>query len=293
MACGRKTTLKSGPYAGLTLEGPEYETIFAFGGLCMIQSMDAIVMLNDLCDRLGLDTISAGNLCALAMEARDSGRLPSGPVYGDVKAAAALIEDMAHGRGLGAVLGRGIVSAAEELGLADRAVHVNGLEPPGYEPRVLKGMGLSYVVSPRGACHLRTTFYKPELSGMIAPETVEGKAELLTDFEDRLTIFDTLILCRFYRDMYSWEELERLVRLTVGGGMDRRALRSAAAEITDMTRRFNLREGLVPEKNDRLPNRLLKEALPDGHRLEAAEMDRMLTEYYRLRGWREDGRLVE
>jgi aldehyde:ferredoxin oxidoreductase len=90
---------------------------------------------------------------------------------------------------------------------------VKGMEPAGYDPRVLKGMGLTFATAPRGACHLRTTFYKPELAGMIPPDQIEDKAEMLIDFEDRLNIFDTLILCRFYRDLYSWEELEKTIYL--------------------------------------------------------------------------------
>jgi aldehyde:ferredoxin oxidoreductase len=96
------------------------------------------------------------------------------------------------------------------------AVHVKGLELAGYDPRALKGMGLSYVTSDRGACHLRATFYKPEISGMIPPDQIEGKAELFLDFEDRLTLFDTLILCRFYRDFYDWDQLAKMIYAVTG-----------------------------------------------------------------------------
>jgi aldehyde:ferredoxin oxidoreductase len=191
------------------IEGPEYETIYAFGGLCMVTDMEDIAYLNDLCDRLGVDTITTGNLCALAMEATVRGKLTEGIEYGDVDAIAALIKKIAAREGIGDILADGIVPAARRWGVENIAIHVKGMEPAGYDPHVLKGMGLTFGTSPRGACHLRTTFYKPELAGMIPPEQIEGKAEMLVDYEDRLNIFDTLILCRFYRDLYPWEELER------------------------------------------------------------------------------------
>lgn len=288
MACGRMSRLTKGRHEGLVLEGPEYETIYAFGGLCMIEEMEEIVWLNDLCDRLGVDTITAGNLCALIIEASRQGRVDVKLDYGDFAGVGRLIQDIAARQGLGAVLAEGIIPAAEALGISDLAVHVKGMEPPGYDPRALKGMGLTYGITARGACHLRTTFYKPELAGFIPAAATEGKAEMLIDYEDRLTIFDTLILCRFYRDMYTWEELEKAVELVTGLPASKEELRRKASAITDLTRRFNLREGLKPH-HDRLPARLHKEALPDGRSLGAEEMEFMLADYYRLRGWDTDG----
>ncbi|OIQ52105.1 putative oxidoreductase YdhV [Pseudodesulfovibrio hydrargyri] len=287
MACGRKARIISGPHKGLTLEGPEYETIYAFGGLCMVRNIDEIAHLNDLCDRLGLDTISAGNLCAMVAEASSQGRLDAPLTYGDAATIAALLEQIANREGLGDVLADGIARGADKLGLSDMAVHVKGLEPAGYDPRVLKGMGLTYGTSPRGACHLRTTFYKAELSGMIPSDAVEGKADLLIDFEDRLVVFDCLILCRFYRDMYDWAALVRLLALVTGEPWDEPSLRRAAARVVDDTRRFNVREGLTPQ-DDQLP-RKLHESLPTGQVITREEYALLLNEYYRLRGWDESG----
>ena len=103
-----------------------------------------------------------------------------------------LLKKIVKREGVGGLLAEGIRVASAELGLEDIAIHVKGMEPPGYDPRALKGMGLAYAVSDRGACHLRSTFYKPELAGMIDPEQIEGKAELFIDFEDRCTLFDCL-----------------------------------------------------------------------------------------------------
>lgn len=288
MACGRLATISEGRHEGLVIEGPEYETIYAFGGLCMIDDIAEIAYLNDICDRMGMDTITAGNLCAFTIEAALRGKVEVAIGYNDPDGVAKLLMAIANREGVGEVLAEGIVPAAKAWGLEEIAVHVKGMEPAGYDPRVLKGMGLSYATSDRGACHLRTTFYKPELAGMIPRDAVEGKAEMVIDFEDRLTLFDTLILCRFYRDLYSWEELSTLIGMVTGTDASRPALQRRASAIATLTKRFNLREGMTPDA-DRLPKRLTSEALPSGHQVTEAEMARMLTDYYRLRGWDERG----
>ena len=289
MACGRMTTVMQGRHEGLKIEGPEYETIYAFGGLCAIDNIEEIIYLNDICDRLGMDTISAGNLCGLTIEAARRGKIDDPVDYGRVDPIAGLLEKIAYRKGIGDLLAQGIKVAAREWGLEDIAVHVKGLEPAGYDPRVLKGVGLGYATSDRGACHLRATFYKPELSGMIDPDVIEGKAAMFVDFEDRASLFDTLILCRFYRDLYPWESLCEIVRGVTGLKADQAALGAISANVSNIVRQFNIQEGLGQE-DDRLPKRLHKEALRSGHHIGEAELQKMLADYYRLRGWDEQGR---
>jgi aldehyde:ferredoxin oxidoreductase len=207
--------------------------------------------------------------------------------YGDADAVAGLLEKIAYRRDIGDVLADGIRAAASEWGLEDIAVHVKGLEPAGYDPRALKGMGLAYATSDRGACHLRSTFYKPELAGMIDRDQIEGKAELFIDFEDRLTLFDSLILCRFYRDLYDWEGLGRLVRYTCGLDAVKVDLQRIAARILNLVRGFNLQEGLRPQ-DDTLPPALHRRLEDSGGVITAAELGAMLDDYYRLRGWPRD-----
>lgn len=289
MACGRLGTVKEGRHKGLKIEGPEYETIYAFGGLCEIDSIEEIAYLNDLCDRLGLDTITAGNLAAFTIEAAALGKVNYNIRYGEVDSIADLLKKITYRKGIGDLLAQGIKTAADEWGMQDHAIHVKGLEPAGYDPRVLKGMGLAYATSDRGACHLRATFYKPELSGLVDPNQIEGKAKIFAEWEDRLTIFDTLILCRFYRDLYQWEELLTIIEGTVGLKLDKEKIRSIAASVTDNARMFNLREGLTPE-DDHLPKRFLKEALPEtGQTITKAQIKQLVREYYKVRGWTEMG----
>ena len=289
MACGRLSTVKEGRHKGLKIEGPEYETIYAFGGLCEIDSIEEIAYLNDICDRLGMDTISGGNLAALTIEASRQGKIDYKIDYGQVDSIAQLLKDIAERRGIGDTLARGIKYTAKEWHMEDQAIHVKGLEPAGYDPRVLKGMGLAYGSSARGACHLRATFYKPELSGIVDPDQIDGKAKTFTEWEDRLTIFDTLILCRFYRDLYQWEALSTILKATTGLELNSEKMRSIAGAITDNTRRFNLREGLTL-KEDRIPRRFFREVLPETQKIITEnQMEQLITDYYRERGWNEKG----
>ena len=293
MACGRLTTVEEGKHRGLKIEGPEYETIYAFGGLCLVRKLDEIIFLNDICNRLGMDTITSGNLAAFSIEASRRGKIREELDYGNASAIASLLHKIARREGIGAVLAEGIRHAAKEWDLEDLAIHVKGMEPAGYDPRVLKGMALAYATSDRGACHARTTVFKAELSGMIAPETIEGKAEVLIDFEDRLTLMDSLILCRFYRDLYHWEELARIIKITTGFDLDKEGLRKIAANIRNAARIFNLREGIRRE-DDTLPRRFFEEGIgTQNHVITREELEIMKDDYYRLRGWNGEGEPVD
>ena len=289
ISCGRLSTVKEGRHKGLTVEGPEYETIYAFGGLCEVSSIEEIAYLNDVCDRLGLDTMSGGNLVGLTIEASRQNKTDYSIDYGDVDRIAELLNDIAYRRGIGDVLANGIKYASKFWDMEDQAIHVKGLEPAGYDPRVLKGMGLAYGASDRGACHLRATFYKPELAKMVDPEQISGKAAIFIDWEDRLTIFDTLILCRFYRDLYQWEDLNRVIQALTGLDTGVEGLKKIAGSIATETRRFNVQEG-VSFKDDGLPKRFYNEPLPEtGKVITEDQMTLMMKEYYAERGWDETG----
>jgi aldehyde:ferredoxin oxidoreductase len=284
MSCGRQTTILQGRHKGMTLEGPEYETIYAFGGLCMVDSIEEIAFFHVLCDRLGMDTITAGNLCAFTIEASKRGKIDLDIEYGDVDGIEKLLHMIARREGIGDVLAQGIKHAAKEWDLEDIAVHAKGLEPAGYDPRVLKGVGLAYGVSDRGACHLRGTFYKPELTGMSPLDVLKGKAELLIDFEDRLAIFDTMVLCRFFRDFYTWEELAVMIHSLTGLKSDKASLQEKAGNIAGEIRKFNIQEGLTSD-DDRLSKGLFKKLTDTSAELTHEEYETMLAEYYEIRGW--------
>ena len=285
LACGKYSTVSEGRHAGLQGEGPEYETIFAFGGLCGIDDLAEILYLNMICDRLGIDTITAGNVAGFAIEASRRGAVDLDLDYGDVDGIARLLQQMVDREGLGAVFGKGVRAASQELGLEDLAVHVKGLEPAGYDPRALKGMGLAYAISDRGACHLRSTVYKAELAGWADRTSAEDKASWVLDFEDRHTVFDTLILCRFYRDLIGWEHLPKVIHGLTGLEFDKAGLQALSARVSNLSREFNLREGMTPA-DDTLPPRLVSEPLrTSGERLTQPELDSMIEDYYERRGW--------
>jgi len=290
LACGNLTEITKGKHKGLKIEGPEYETIYAFGGLCKIGDIGEIAYLNDLCDRLGMDTISAGNLISFCMELSRRGKIQEKIEYGNPEKVQDLLWKIARREGIGDILAEGIKYASKTWRSEDIAIHVKGLEPAGYDPRVLKGMALGYATSPRGACHLTATFYKAELSGIIDPETVRGKAKLFIDYEDRLTIFDTLILCRFLRDVVQWDDLTVILKATTGLSYKKEQLKEIAEDITTLRRLFNIREGLTKE-DDLLPERMFKEARKDdGKVLRKEEFLFMLNDYYKLRNWDTEGK---
>jgi aldehyde:ferredoxin oxidoreductase len=285
LQCTKFCRVRKGRHAGLELEGPEYETIYALGGLNEIDSLEEVAWLNDVCDRLGLDTMSAGNVAAFAVEAWRRGRTDWKIDYNQPDRMAELFGLIASGRGIGELFGRGIRAAATELGLDDLAVHVKGLEPAGFEPRVLKGMALAYATSARGACHLRGTFYKAELAGLVDKDTVGGKAVPFIDYEDRAALSDSLILCRFFRDIILWEELAAIIAASTGISLSRAGLEELANRLTQQTRAFNAREGLRASE-DRLPPRFLREATAEGASLRPEDASLMIHEYDAVRAGR-------
>jgi len=285
MACGKISEVKEGRHQGLRIMGPEYETIYAFGGLCMVNSIEEIIYLNDRCDRLGMDTITAGNLAAFAIEASRGKKIKEDLDYGDVDGIAEILIKIAYRKGIGRILSEGVRYASTVWGMEEKAIHVKGLEPAGFDPRVLKGMGLAYATSDRGACHLRATFYKSELSGQINPDQVKGKAKLFVDYEDKMTLFDALILCRFYRDLITWKDLQEIIKSTCNLSLKKKELKTMASEITNLARAFNQREG-VRKKDDKLPRRFFREVLRGtGKTIHPKDLKIMLKEYYELRRW--------
>lgn len=289
MRCRRIITINEGEHAGQTIHGPEYETLYSFGGLCMVEHARDVLRIHEQCNRLGLDTIGAGNLAALAMLAAERGTLAAAPGKGDVDGIMRLLEEMARRSSeLGDLLSQGIRPASAALALADEAIHVKGMEPAGYDPRALRGMALAYATSPRGACHLRATFYKPVLAGMTKDLDDETLAELFIDYEDRLFLFDCLAMCRFYRDFLTWEDLAVATSELAGRPVAVEELKLLAGSLVDRVRRLNFAFGLTAA-DDRLPRRFFTEALGDKPPLGEEEFTGMLTAYYRKRGWGNEG----
>jgi len=286
LKCTKHSRIKHGRHKGLELEGPEFETIYAIGGLNAIEGLEEVAWLNDICDKLGIDTMSAGNISSFAIEAYKRGKIDFEIDYNQPNRVAELYQLITENKGLGTIFAKGIKQAAKELDLEDIAIHVKGLEPAGFDPRVLKGMGLTYAVAARGACHLRGTFYKAELSGEMDKNQIEGKAKLMIDYEDRAALFDSLILCRFYRDFILWDELAQIIEATTGMKLDKNELELLANNITQQSRQYNIYQGL-DSSTDTLPTRFFTERTEEGASMTRDELETMVKEYNEIRSARQ------
>ena len=291
----------------------EYESLFALGPLVGVGDPDAVIRAVKRCDELGLDTISAGGVIAWAMETAGRGLLPSlclddqgngsnyEPNFGDASAVVNLLDDISHRRGpLGNLLAEGSRLGAAQVGCGSEAwaMQVKGLEMPGYEPRSLKTLALGLATTPRGACHNRTSAYDADFSPEVDRLSVDDcRGQIAADSEDFAAALDSLIWCKFLRRAFGdfWEESAAVYRMVTGWeDFDAEELRRAAAHIADLKKGYNQRWGWQ-RSDDTLPGRTLTEPLPDGVAagvgLTANELDGMIADYYRARGWSTDGRI--
>jgi aldehyde:ferredoxin oxidoreductase len=277
----------------------EYETLFALGPLCGIHDPDTVLQAAQLCDLYGLDTISTGGTLAWAMECSERGLLVEGETlrFGQADVFLAAIGAIAEREGIGALLAEGSRRAAVEMGgdALHWAMHVKGLELPGYEPRSLKTMALGLAVSPRGACHNRSGAYEADFSGEVDRLRADSsRGSLVSASEDFAAVLDSLIVCKFLRKCFGdfYGEAAALMSKITGWDVSGTELRLVGERIHNLKKLFNQREGWGPEQ-DWLPPRLLTEKLPSGVAqgigLTAEELRAMIQSYYRARGWDESG----
>lgn len=272
------------------VEGPEYETLAIGGSNCGIDDLEAIIKFNNLCDDLGLDTISVGNVTAFAMELTEKGIKDFGLRFGDTEGYLLVPALIARRDGIGVDLGLGVKKLSEKYGGHDFAMQVKGLEFPGYEPRGSWGMGLAYATSDRGACHMRAWPAAEEAYGDRDPFTIEGKAQLVLEMQHYNAVKFSLILCDFWA--LSVETMAELMQALTGEPFTVQELEKAGERVVNLARQFNVKEGFTKD-NDNLPGRIFKEALTTGTTagkvLPQEEFSKMLAEYYDLRGWDHDG----
>ena len=291
---------------GREIGAPEYETMWAFGPQCGISDLMAIVKANELCNELGLDTISLGNAIGFLMECYERGLLAGRELgglelsWGRADLLPKLVELTAKREGIGALLALGVKRMSEQIEGSDAfAIHVRGLELPAYDPRGAKGMGLAYATSNRGGCHLRAYMVMSEVLSMpryLDPMKVEGKAELVKRLQDVFAVLDSMVMCKFtafalFETLnYEPKWYARLLTTATGFYFDDEEFLRAGERIFNLERLFNVREGLGGQ-HDRLPARLVEEPMPsgpaEGH---VVELDAMLQEYYAIRLWDPLGR---
>lgn len=290
VGCGRVTRVES-EEGTLKGEGPEYETIALLGPSCGVGDPLAITRAGYRCNELGLDTISTGGTIACAMELYEKGFLPYEEIgfplnFGDAGAMLRLIDMIGKRKGFGEVLAEGSYRLAEKYGHPELAMTSKKMEIPGYDPRGLKEKGLGYATSNRGACHMRGRTFGEEMRDRF---DYKGKATLLIGGQDYVALLDSCGICCLIRGVVKVKDLLPIVESATSAGYDEESLMLSGERIWNVERLFNLKAGLTSAE-DSLPKRMLSEPMPEGpSKGQVVELDEMIAEYYRARGWVNDG----
>jgi len=306
--CGKEMKVPIGPHKDTVSHGPEYETIAGFGAMCLNDDPAYVIAANDLCNRLGLDTISGSAVVAFAMELYEHNLIPADlledlkPEWGSGEAIIKLIKQIAYREGLGEYLGRGVKKAAEYFGplAAEFAVESKGLEFAFHDPRAFTSMAVVYATGARGACHLEGLTYFNENKAIPAsilglpddydPHGTEGKAVLAKTMQDYMGIFNALGLCKFLnRGHISPADIAGWVSAVTGWDITEKELLTAGERLFNLKRKINVGLG-ISRKNDTLPPRLLVHDRKEGAAAGSLpHLGKMLYEYYNLRGWSLEG----
>jgi len=302
ISCGKIAEIQKEPQKGSRVEGPEYETFALLGSNLGIADIDFVSRANILCDRLGMDTMSMGNVLGFAMECFEKGLLTKTETdgldlrFGNQEAALQLIEKTARRKGFGALLALGVKKMSPEIGeRAEKlAMQTKGLEFPGYDPRGAFGAALTYSVNPRGSCHRRVWPPTKEIVGDAPPYTVEGKAEMIKGLYDDRIVPQHLIVCDFPLLMVPVpaEYYAETLSMVTGQEFTVERMYWVAQRTEHFIRMLNCREGFS-RSDDIVPDRILEEPLPEGPAkgqcVGRDAFQKMLSEYYALRGWDENG----
>ncbi|MDR9432097.1 MAG: aldehyde ferredoxin oxidoreductase C-terminal domain-containing protein, partial [Natronomonas sp.] len=249
---------------GVETEGPEYETVFSFGSNLLVDDIVDVMRSNELCDRYGLDTISAGVTVGAYLAAEDR--------FGDAELIHDLVERIAHrDDDVGDLLANGVDRIHEELGVENWTS--KGLEFPGHDGRVLHGRGLGYATANRGADHMYSKIHNLEYDGDVDPEGLDGKAPIVARLEDLKAVNDSAIICKFSRSVMTEERYASLF------GVGYEELLTIGERVVTLERAFNNQRGF-----DRA-----EDALP----YDLPGFEDALDEYYDVRGWTSDGVVPE
>jgi len=304
ISCGRVSVVKSGPYA-CKGEGPEFESIGAFGAMCALDNLEAVTLAHNLCDDYGLDVVSTGSTIAFAIECYEKGILTKANTdglelkFGDADVVIQLIHKIAKREGIGDLLAEGTKRVAAKLdkGAERFAMNVKGLELPAYDPRAAKICGLAFATANRGGDHITAYVEGPAFvdipflcveDSKIEDWIVENPAEakVVKDLEDALTVFDCVGTCKFMGMALATGEWADMIANCVGWQFSVSDFRKAGERVYNLARAFSVRDGLT-RADDALPKRLLEEPLPEGaaqgHTVK--KLDQSLDAYYEFRGW--------
>ena len=273
-------------------EGPEFESTWAFGAQCGVDDLAAIIEVNSFCNDLGLDTISAGSTIACAMELSEKGYMDSDLRFGRADLLAPTVEEMAYRVDVGAELADGSLRLATKYGHPELSMTAKGMEMPAYDPRALQGQGLLYATSNRGGCHMRGNMIGLEVLGLpklIDRFQVQGKSSFVILNQNSNAAIDSLVICKFVNMGVADEYFARVLSAVTGIKYATGDMIKVGERVWNLERLYNNREGFTV-KDDTLPPRLLTEAPVDGPSQGwVSHLESMLKEYYRTRGWDENG----
>jgi aldehyde:ferredoxin oxidoreductase len=305
VGCSKLKLARNAPYAGILAEGPEFETLYALGTQCGVDNLDAVIAADRLCDELGLDTMSAGVTIGFAMELSERGALSGIDTdgldfsFGNDQTMITMLTKMAYRDGVGDLFADGVRLAAERIGGDAHlyAMHVKGLELPAYDVRGAKAHALNYATAYTGADHNRGYAFQ-EIFGIPVPVAVdrfaiEGKGELCKWNQDiRVVTCDCAPMCGFILDLAlagtGAVNTAAILSGLTGLSLTPEEILQAGERVNNLARAFNALQGLS-RADDTLPDRLMNEPIPSGaskgHHVPQEDLDVMLDEYYRARGW--------
>ena len=300
MRCEHVATVPDGPFKG-AIARIEYEPTYAFGSCTGVDRLDAIIRAVQLSDLYGMDALSAGVVVAFGMECFEKGLITekdTGGIelnFGNGEAMCEMLTKIALRQDIGDVLAEGVKGAAEKIGKGSEsfAMHIKGVEMTGYDVRGLKTAALGYAVSRRGADHQRHGQYGPDLKGQVDRFKAEkGRGKLVMEGEDLYSVMDSLIVCKFSRGIWNYDDMAKLYTLVTGIQMTGEEIHLAGQRVSNLAKIYNLREGLG-RADDNLPIRCMKDPIKSGvakgSLVKQKELDLLLDDYYETRGWSKEG----
>jgi aldehyde:ferredoxin oxidoreductase len=304
IACGRISKLDETHFSVVNKPqywgasgGLEYESAWALGADLGVGDLEAVTYANFVCNEDGMDPISFGATVAAAIELYDLGLIKESEVgfpltFGSAEVLTRLVEMTARGEGFGKLIGLGSKRLCEKYGRPELSMTVKGQEFPAYDSRGIQGMGLTYATSNRGACHLRSYTVASEILGIPVktdPLTTEGKPALVKAFQDATSVFDSSGLCIFTSFAWTLADVQPQLQTACEGDWSMDKLNLLGERIWNMEKQFNLAAGFT-RKDDDLPKRLKTEPAKTGPAKGLVNgIDKMLPEYYQLRGWTAEG----
>ena len=294
VACKKEVEITEGEFAGLRMESVEYEPAWCLGANCGNDNIESVAYMINMANDYGFDAIEIGDILGCHMEMTDKGYVAEkgdeGLEWGDYKAMIAMIEKVVKREGVGDVLANGLVAVGERYGHPELVMHCKGQGVPAYDPRGLKGMGVAYATSNRGACHLRA--YTPASETGVIPLRTKplewkGKGELVKIMQDLHAFSDSMDLCKFSAFAMGAEEYAAQYAGMTGLTFSADDVLVAGERIYNLERLFNNKAGFG-KGSDILPERYSKEpSTMGGSEGQVCEIDEMLAEYYAARGWDE------